>query len=194
MDESSAENTHQELRRSLGTPGGYILIWAFNYASMSHEIVRKKFPQIDGWPSGSMLGNLLQVATIMAALLKIERHMGPRNYSAFHKSLVKEIAPSVRHIYLPPLQGLACFLLQVDRSSLDSEEIPTLTRLLTEDETKLANSIGLWLVLTLKGAQVASELPDIEVAAASANLVYNTHAQMITLKVLANENLLKGIV
>jgi hypothetical protein len=193
MSESSAEKSHLEIQRTLKTPGGRILITAYTYSSMGNEVAQKQFPQISGWPKGSSLGNLLQVATILSTLLRIERHLGPRNYTAFHMSLVKEIASSVRHIYVPSLQGLACFLLQLDRSSLAAEEIPDLTRLLSGDETRLANSIGLWLVLTLKGIETLSEPADIEVAAALTHLAYHKNAKMIFTDVLADENLLKGI-
>lgn len=192
MDEFSQDKERREIRRSLNTPAGYIVIWAFNYASVGLDVIDQRSPQISGWPNGRMLGNLLQVATIFSALLRIERARGLQDYSAFHSGIVKDIAPSVREIYVPPLQTLAAFLLAADRSSFALEEIPPLSKLFAEDEERVANSVGLWLVLTLKQVSSLSEQSDVQVAAGLANVV-ETWAKLIAEHVLTDRDLSSGI-
>ncbi len=191
--EPSAEQRHQEFRRAFGTPGGYILISAYTWTDKGDEVMRKRFPQVSDWPNDSQLGDLLIIGTIISALIQVERNLGPQNYANFHMDLVKEIAPSVRKGYLKYLQGLTCFLLQANRSSLDPEELPSLASLLAEDETKLANSIGVWMVLNLSGKEAVSDGLHFEVAVALGDVAFKRLGKQIASELLGKENLVKSI-
>ena len=117
-------------------------MWSFNMACEIEPVIREKHPQIQTYASANLFNDLFQAATIISSMLRIERRLGPDDYAAFHKDVVQNIAPSVRNRYMPAMQALLYFLLGIDRGAFSADEIPAFGRLLSEDETKVANSIG----------------------------------------------------
>lgn len=187
------EPSLEEMRKQINTPAGFILMWAFNLACDANELLRKELPQIAEYQNGKAFGNLLQVATIIATLLRMERYLGSNDYTTLHRSIAQSIAPSVRHIYVPPLQDLASFILQAGRVSFGENEIPDFNALLSQDEDKLATLIATWIVWKMK-TEKPSNAFDLRLVAVLAKLVYTTNAQLIASMLLSDKNSLNRIV
>jgi hypothetical protein len=183
---NSPTSPPEDISKQMHTPAGHILMWAYNLAYDTDEILRKEFPQIAQYPDGEKFGNLLQVANIIATLIRVERYLGVNDYTALHASLKQSIACSVRDIYLPPLLELSCFLLKKDRSSLLNNEIPAFNEILGEDENLLASSIATWLVWSMK-KQKLSEESELRLVSVLQNLIYTKNAQLIASMFLSDK-------
>ncbi len=161
-------------------------MWSFNMACEIEPVIREKHPQIQTYASANLFNDLFQAATIISSMLRIERRLGPDDYAAFHKDVVQNIAPSVRNRYMPAMQALLYFLLGIDRGAFSADEIPAFGRLLSEDETKVANSIAYWLVWSLKTTKPDLE-SDTPLLAAIQRSVYSLNADFIAEMVLKSK-------
>lgn len=171
---SSSEN----IRKKLDSAGKQILMWSFNMACEIEPVIREKHPQIQTYTSATLFNDLLQAATIISSMLRIERRLGPDDYTAFHKDVVQNIAPSVRNRYMPAMQALLSFLLRVDQGTISPDELPAFGRLLSGDETKVANSIAYWLVWSMKTTKPDLE-SDTPLLVAIQQSVYSLNADFI---------------
>lgn len=187
------EPSLEDIRKQMRTPAGGILMWAFNLTCDANDILRKQLPQIEDYPHSRDFGNLLQIGTILATLLRVERYLGFHDYTDLHESVAQSIAPSMRETYIPPLQDLAAFLLQSRPTSFAENQIPALNALLDQDERRLATSIGEWLVRKLKSAE-PSDAFDLKLVGVLGQLVYVINAQMIASMMLSDKNTLNRIV
>ena len=181
-----------ERRNQRNTPEAHILKWVFNVACATNDSILKQLPRVAEYPNSRELGNLLQVGTILASMIRIERHLGSHDYTDFHKSVAHAIAPSVRRRYLLPIQDLAAFLLHERDASLGDDEIPSLKPLLNQEEFQLATSMGEWMVRKLKLA-APSDIFDFRVSDTLGQLVYFTDSQVIAAMVLSDETLLRRL-
>lgn len=170
----------REIMNQKKTPAGRILMWAFNVSCDTHDILIEKIPQIEAYPNGRGLGNFLQIGTIIATLMHIERHHGAPDYTRLHQDIVQNIAPSMRDKYLPILQELSCYLLKSDMATARTDEIPSLNILFNEEGGDIALCIGTWLVSKLK-KEMPSDDFDMKLIGILGKLVYIDHAQQVIL-------------
>jgi hypothetical protein len=172
-----------EMRKRLSSAGKVILMWSFNMACEIEPIIRKKHPQIQTYTSANLFNDLIHAATIISSMLRIERRLGPDDYTTFHRDVVQNITPSVRNRYMPAIQALLYFLLRIDQGTFSPDEIPAFGRLLSEDETEVANSIAYWLVWSIKTTKPDLE-SDTPLLVAIQRSVYSLNADFIAEKVL----------
>jgi hypothetical protein len=173
MDKPSLE----DLLKIIQSPAGSILTWAFNLSCETDALLRKQLPELTRYPNLKGFANLLQAATIVAALLRIERYLGDNDYSALHKNVVQSIDPSVRSQYMSLLQDLTAFLLKTD-SMPQADIIPSFNELLNKDADVLAMTLGYWVVGRMKMAQPEeSEGPFVQ---ALGGTIYTTNAKIIS--------------
>ena len=170
----------------VNTPADFLLTWAFNLTSESEQAVRQYFPHIANYRSGFLFGDVLQVAVIIATMLRLERDLERRDYTAFHKTVVDTIAPAVRERYLPAMKDLCRVLFGTNPGITPA--IPNFTPLLEDHETEVTSSIALWVVWSIKTTEPSDAL-DLHLARALDHLLA-THAQMITSMIQRDKELM----
>ena len=182
------EDSFNSIREIADTPAGGILMWAFNMAGETSDKLPQLYPRILQYPNGKDFGNLIQFANIIAALLRIERHFGPHNYTVLHQSVIQSIAPFARPTYVPPLQSLSCCLLQIDKNTLGKEDLPSFNELLNKPEEKLAAGIGEWIILQMK-QDVTFDLLDGQLMRVLGGVVYQINAKFVITMMLTKKNI-----
>lgn len=173
-----AKPSLEDLLKIIQSPAGSILTWAFNLSCETDALLRKQLPELARYPNLKGFANLLQAATIVAALLRIERYLGDNDYTTLHKNIVQSIDPAVRSQYMWLLKDLTAFLLQIDSKHLTEDIIPAFNKLLSKDEEVLAMTLGYWVVGSMKMAR--PEETDGPFVQALGGTIYTTNAKIIS--------------
>ena len=169
--------SEQEHRLKKKTPGAVITTYAFNYSRTFYEFADKKLPELNKYPPDKTRGALLQAAIIVSTLIMVERRTGGAGWKELCDDVSQSFAPPVQRRHLSAILDLSCHLLQVKRSSLIADAIPSFSSLASAPDEKLVNSIGEWLTLAIaKKPQL--EPADLKVAAAIGRSAW-TSAAMI---------------
>ena len=163
-----------------------------NLAGENEDLLKAQFPAIVKYPNRESFGNFLQIAMIVAALLRIERYLASSNYATLHTSIIESIAPSVRHLYVPLLHELSACLLQTNLESLPKNELPSFESLLAKDEEQLSRGIAIWVIGKTKGSK--PQEPDFALINAITQLACTSNAQFIASLSLSDGKSLNRIV
>lgn len=181
--------TQEEIDRYFSTPAGIILTQAYMASCMTEEVLIKRLPWILEYPRGKEFCNVLQVATILATLLHIERLNGRQDYFSFHAKLVDAIAPEVRHIYMPLLFELSSYLL---KRPVDTKHLPAYDEIQDWNKGDVEEFIGFWCIRYLKMSVLSTRL-ESELSEAIRSILYEQHVPFIVGK-LSTYNMLTQIV
>jgi hypothetical protein len=181
-----------ELDNRMNSPAGTILTWAYNLAGESEHLLKAQFPGIVKYSNRESFSKFLQIALIVAALLRIERYLASSDYATLHTSIIESIAPSVRHLYVPLLHDLSAFLLQTNLESLPKNEIPSFKPLMIKDEEQLSRGIAIWIIGRTKGSK--PQEPDFVLINAITQLACTSYAQFIASLFLSGGKSLNRIV
>ena len=169
----------------LDTPYDQILIWAFNFAGDTIDLLDAEFPQLAIKRNQTLFGAIYQCAVIVGALLRIERFLGKHDYSRLHSGVIHNIDSSMRSQYLAPIQNLCCFLLQRSLQASEAGAIPSLDPLQDKTSEALESLIGLWMAWGLIGRKPMLD-HELRFTSAVGKLVYSSNAQFIASLILSD--------
>ena len=169
--------SEQEHRLKNKTPGAVITTYAFNYSRTFYEFADKKLPVLNKYPPDKNRGALMQAAIIVSTLIMVQRRAGGAGWNELCDDVSRSFAPPVQRRHLSAILDLSCFLLQVKRSSLVADAIPSFASLASAPDEKLVTSIGEWLTFAI-AKKPHLDQPDLDVAAAIGKSAW-TSAKMI---------------
>lgn len=159
------------------TPGGVITARAFKYSESFYDFADEKYAELRTYPAEIARVTFLQAAIVVAALIQLERRAGAAGTAGLREGVVLAFPPSVRDRLLPPIQTLACVLLQRDRAGLKPREIPAFASLAGTPDAALVKALALWLGRAVSG-KASLEPADETIAAALGRSAW-TSATMI---------------
>ena len=159
-----SRSKREKILRKRSTPGGEIVVRAFNYSCSFYDIADAKLPELKQYPPEKARGAALQAAIIVAALVLMERRTAGVGWNTLHIEVARAFAPSVAHRNIAAIQDLACALLALNRESVVGDAIPSLAKLAGWSDDKLKDALGAWLRATLAGRR-APDANDAKVAA-----------------------------
>ena len=172
------------------TPGGIITTRAFDYSCSFYDFAGEKYPELKRYPPEKARGTALQAAIIVSTLILMERHSGGAGWNDLHNGVSRSFASSVQYRNLSAIQDLSSALLQSNRSTLKTDEIPSFASLADSGDEKLVNSIGVWLILDISRKPLL-EQSDLKIAAAMGRSAW-TSATMIVRSLQSREKAKAG--
>jgi hypothetical protein len=159
-----SRSKREKYLRKRTTPGGEIVVRAFDYSCSFYDIADVKLPELKRYPPEKARGTALQAAIIVAALIQMERRTAGVGWNTLHIEVARAFAPSVAHRNVAAIQDLAAVLLSLDRAGLVGDSIPSFAKLAGAGDDALKGALGSWLAASLSRKRAFD--PDDEKVAA----------------------------